>query len=97
MPFVKPLPASDFYAIIFSSAKADDFEGYADELTLNLAAPQPGYPGYESVNNLNNGIFISNRENHAATDYRKHNATHQLAKSGAMKLYRRYLLQICRV
>lgn len=43
----------DYYAVIFSSAKSDDLDGYAemDELTMKLAQEQKGFLGYESCAN----------------------------------------------
>ncbi len=99
MPFVKPLPKNNFYAVIFSSTKNPDLEGYAemDEATMQLAKEQSGYLGYESVNNLNTGIFISYWEDKASIENWRKNATHLLAKSQATKWYKRYLSQICLV
>jgi heme-degrading monooxygenase HmoA len=99
MPFIKPLPKSNFYAVIFSSTKSDDLEGYAemDEKTLALAQQQPGYLGYESVNHQNSGIFISYWESREAIENWRKNATHQMAKSNAGKWYKRYLSQVCLV
>jgi heme-degrading monooxygenase HmoA len=99
MPFVKTLPKSNFYAVIFSNTKSNDLEGYAemDERTMKLAQEQPGYLGYESISKDNNTIFISYWENKEAIDNWKKNATHQMAKSNAHKWYRKYLSQICLV
>lgn len=99
MPFVKPLPEKNFYAVIFSSTKSDQLEGYAemDELTLRLAHVQPGFLGYESVNNNETGIFISYWESKEAIENWKINSTHKMAKSGAGKWYKRYLSQVCLV
>ncbi|MCC6373122.1 MAG: antibiotic biosynthesis monooxygenase [Bacteroidia bacterium] len=99
MRFVKPLPGSGFYAVIFSSTKNEDLEGYAqmDEETMNLAAQQPGYLGYESVSTGNKSIFISYWESKTAIESWRNNATHKMAKSGAQKWYKRYLSQICQV
>ncbi len=99
MPFIKPLPQNNFYAVIFSSIKNDEKEGYAemDEITMKLAAEQPGYMGYESVTNLNKTIFISYWETKEAIENWRKNVTHQLAKSQAKKWYKRYLSQICLV
>jgi heme-degrading monooxygenase HmoA len=97
MPLVKPLPDSGFYAVIFCSTKSADREGYAemDEATLRLAAEQPGYLGYESVNNNDNGIFISYWASKDAIAGWQRNATHLMAKSQANKWYKRYLSQVC--
>ena len=99
MSFPKPLPRTNFYAVIFSSTKKDELEGYAemDSLTMTLAAEQPGYLGYESVNDQNKSIFISYWESKAAIENWRVNATHQLAKAQAKNWYRRYLSQICLV
>ncbi len=99
MTFVKPLPDKDFYAVIFSSTKSESREGYSemDELTMKLASEQPGYLGYESVNNGEKSIFISYWESKEAIDNWRVNATHQMAKSNAFKWYKRYLSQVCKV
>lgn len=99
MPYIKPLPKSNFYAVIFASTKSDDLEGYAemDEKTMTLAAQQPGYLGYESVTAENRSIFISYWESKEAIENWRIHATHKLAKSGAHKWYKRYLSQICMV
>jgi heme-degrading monooxygenase HmoA len=96
---MKDFPKNNFYAVIFSSTKSDDLEGYAemDEKTLKLAQEQPGYIRYESVSNGNTGIFISYWENKEAIENWRKNATHQMAKSQAIKWYKRYLTQICLV
>ena len=93
------LPKSNFYAVIFVSTKSDDLEGYAkmDDETMRLAMQQPGYLGYESVANGKNSIFISYWESKAAIENWRINATHQMAKAGAHKWYKRYLSQICLV
>ncbi|MCE3227818.1 MAG: putative enzyme involved in biosynthesis of extracellular polysaccharide [Bacteroidetes bacterium] len=96
---MKDFPKNNFYAVIFSSTKSDDLEGYAemDEKTMTLAQEQPGYIRYESVANGNKGIFISYWESKEAIENWRKNATHQMAKSQAVKWYKRYLTQICLV
>ncbi|HRH11081.1 MAG TPA: DUF4188 domain-containing protein [Bacteroidia bacterium] len=99
MPFQKPLPQKDFYAVIFSSTKSDDTEGYKemDETTMQLAQEQNGFLGYESVNNGKTGIFISYWESMDAIHRWRINSTHLMAKSKAEQWYARYLSQICKV
>lgn len=94
-----PLPKNNFYAVIFSSTKSNDLEGYAemDEKMMELAQQQPGFLGYESSGNTNSGIFISYWENKEAIENWRNNVSHQLAKSNATKWYKRYLSQICLV
>jgi len=93
------LPDSGFYAVIFSSEKSENLEGYKqmDELTMKLATEQKGYLGYESLSNENKTIFISYWTDMASIQSWRVNATHQMAKSKAAQWYKRYLSQICEV
>jgi len=93
------LKDSGYYAVIFSSEKSGDLEGYAemDELTMKLASEQKGYLGFESLSNANKTIFISYWENMNAIQAWRVNVTHQMAKSKARLWYKRYLSQICLV
>jgi heme-degrading monooxygenase HmoA len=92
-----PYPQSNFYAVIFSSTKSDDLEGYEemDQRTMQLATQQEGYIGHESVTHLNKTIFISYWIDKKSIESWRQNATHLLAKSQAKKWYKRYLSQIC--
>ncbi len=93
------LPASNYYAVIFSSTKSDDLDGYEemDEITMDLAQKQQGFLGYESVNLNNKGIFISYWQTKEDIANWRKNATHLMAKDKAKKWYKRYLSQICLV
>ncbi|HWY10335.1 MAG TPA: antibiotic biosynthesis monooxygenase family protein [Bacteroidia bacterium] len=99
MPWKKIPPQKDYYAVIFASTKSGNIEGYKemDDLTLNLAQEQPGFLGYESVNNGNSGIFISYWENMQAIGNWRQHSTHLMAKAKADQWYKRYLSQICKV
>ncbi len=99
MPWKKSPPQNNYYAVIFSSTKSDNLEGYAemDEETMRLAQEQVGFLGYESVNNGNTGIFISYWESMEAINGWRQNSTHLMAKAKAGKWYKRYLSQICKV
>ncbi len=94
-----PYPQSNFYAVIFSSTKSDDLEGYPemDEITMKLAQEQDGFLGYESLTNSDKTIFISYWESITAIEAWRTHTTHRLAKSQAQKWYKRYLSQICLV
>jgi len=94
---INNLPKQGFYAVIFSSEKSENLKGYAemDELTLQLAAQQNGFLGYESVASNNRSIFISYWKSKDCIEAWRNNATHKLAKSQAEKWYKRYLSQIC--
>lgn len=92
-------PQNNYYAVIFASTKSDNLDGYAemDELTMQLAQEQPGFLGYESVNNGNTGIFISYWESMDAINGWRQNSTHLMAKAKGEQWYKRYLSQICKV
>ncbi len=92
-------PQKDYYAVIFSSTKSDDLEGYEemDELTMKLAQEQNGFLGYESNSNGNKGIFISYWQSMEDIRVWRSNMTHLQAKSNAKQWYKRYLSQICKV
>ena len=91
------LPEKEFYAVLFSSEKSDNNEGYAemDELTMKLASEQSGYLGYESLSNGTKTIFISYWKNKQAIEQWSQHAIHLIAKSKADLWYKRYLSQIC--
>lgn len=99
MPFIKPLPEKDFYAVIFSSTKGGELDGYAemDQQTMALAQQQPGYLGYESLTKEDRTIFISYWEDKQSIDLWRENSIHRIAKENARKWYKRYLSQICKV
>ncbi len=95
----KSMPERDYYAVIFSSEKSGDLEGYQemDELTMELAWQQNGFLGYESCSNGNKSVFISYWESREAVDDWRKNMVHIQAKSNAKQWYKRYLSQICKV
>ncbi len=99
MSEIKKLPEKGFFAVIFSSEKGENLKGYSemDDLTMKLAAGQPGFLGYESVNNGNKGIFISYWSSREAIEAWKSHSTHKMAKAQAHQWYKRYLSQICLV
>jgi len=92
-------PAPPYYAVIFSSVRTDDGEGYAEmaERMVELAAQQPGYLGIESARN-EVGITVSYWESLEAIRHWKANAEHLLAqKLGRDKWYSAYKTRVCRV
>lgn len=99
MAWKKQPPTKDYYAVIFSSTKSEDLDGYKemDEETMRLAQQETGFLGYESVNNGNVSIFISYWETMEAIDVWRKNSTHLMAKAKADNWYKRYLSQICKV
>jgi len=93
------LPQNGFYAVIFSSSKSEQLEGYVemDELTMKKATEQSGYLGYESLSNNEKTIFISYWKDMESINRWKVDSTHKLAKANAKNWYTRYLSQICLV
>lgn len=92
-------PAPPYYAVIFSSIRTDNGEGYAEmaERMAELAAQQPGYLGIESARN-EVGITVSYWESLEAIRHWKANAEHLLAqKLGREKWYATYKTRVCRV
>ena len=94
-----PPPVSNYYAVIFSSTKSTNLEGYEemDNAMMELAQQQEGFLGYESSSNGDSGIFISYWENLHSIDAWRKNLEHGKAKSKASQWYTRYLSQICKV
>ena len=92
-------PTPPYYAVIFSSIRTDDSEGYGEmaERMVELAAQQPGYLGMESARN-EVGITVSYWESLEAIRHWKANAEHLLAqKLGREKWYAAYKTRVCRV
>lgn len=94
-----PPPISNYYAVIFSSTKSTDLEGYKemDDAMMELAQQQDGFLGYESSSNGDSGIFISYWQNMESIEKWRRNLEHGKAKAQASKWYKRYLSQICEV
>ena len=97
--WIKQPPIKDYYAVIFSSTKSNDLEGYEemDALMMELAQKQKGFLGFESAGDKKQGIFISYWESMEAIEGWRKNTSHLQAKSNANKWYNRYLSQICKV
>jgi heme-degrading monooxygenase HmoA len=93
-------PAPPYFAVIFTSVKAPDNDGYAqtaDEM-LRLAAAQPGFLGVESAGDEALSITVSYWETEdAIANWRQH-ADHRAAqKAGQERWYRAYALRVARV
>ncbi len=90
-----------YYAVIFTSQRADDDPGY-DPMARRmseLAAQQPGYLGVESVRDQDGvGITVSYWESLDAIRNWKRNEEHLVAQAkGKSEWYRQYRLRICKV
>lgn len=91
-----PLP---YYAVIFTSVRADDDTAYAltnDEL-IAQAELIDGYIGEESARN-EFGVSVSYWKDEASIARWKTNVSHLLAQEkGRVQWYERYRLRVCRV
>ncbi|MBS1611925.1 MAG: antibiotic biosynthesis monooxygenase [Bacteroidetes bacterium] len=92
-------PKAPYYAVIFTSTRTADDQGYADMSTrmVELAQQQPGYLGHESARD---GIGITVSYWQSLEDIRnwKMNAAHLLAQQyGKQKWYSTYKVRICKV
>ncbi|MBK7938201.1 MAG: antibiotic biosynthesis monooxygenase [Lewinellaceae bacterium] len=92
-------PAPPYYAVIFTSIRTEENEGYEStaERMLELAAEQPGFLGVESARN-ETGITVSYWQSLEAIRHWKAHAEHRIAQQmGREKWYRSYKTRICLV
>lgn len=99
-----PTPEPPYYAVIFTSARTNDHDGYGDtaERMVELARRQPGFLGVESARDHQTegspGITVSYWESLDAIRNWRQQAEHQLAQqTGRQRWYESYKTRICRV
>lgn len=88
------------YAVIFSSCRARDDEGYAEMDAALLAAvqQQPGFAGVESLSADGRGITISYWDSLESIQAWRELALHRVAQSeGKSRWYRSYRIEVCRI
>ncbi len=89
-----------YYAVIFTSIRTDNNQGYAQtaEHMAALAADQPGYIGFESAQEGDRGISISYWKDLDSIKNWKNRADHLTAqKLGREKWYKSYTTRIAKV
>jgi len=94
----KPVPP--YYAVIFSSIRTDNDEGYAQtiEQMMALGTDHVGCLGFESVNEGDQGISVSYWKDLDSIRDWKQVAEHLAAqKAGREKWYKSYTTRIARV
>ena len=92
-------PPPPYYAVIFSSIKSNNTEGYAAmaEAMYTLAAQQPGFLGVESAREAV-GITVSYWKDKASIRQWKQQTDHLLAQRlGREQWYTHYKTRICLV
>ncbi|SDO69952.1 Heme-degrading monooxygenase HmoA [Lutimaribacter pacificus] len=96
-----PLPDPPYYAVIFSSQRADGDSGYAAmaEKMARMAAAAPGCIGMESARDEDGfGITVSYWTDEAAIRAWKADASHLTAQHlGKTRWYEQYRLRVARI
>jgi heme-degrading monooxygenase HmoA len=94
-------PEPPYYAVVFTSQRAEGENGYGEmaEKMFALAAQQPGFLGAESVRDAQGvGITVSYWSSLEAIRSWKRNEEHLVAQAkGRKSWYRQYKLRICKV
>ena len=99
MSLIADTPAPPYYAVIFSSHRNDDLEGYAETAArmIELAAEQPGFLGVESVRE-DLGITVSYWSDLESIKRWKAQTEHRVAQQMGMdKWYSSYKTRIALV
>jgi heme-degrading monooxygenase HmoA len=95
------LPAPPYYAVIFSSRRGADDQGYEQTAArmVELAAEQPGFLGAESARGADGfGITVSYWASEAAIAAWRAQAEHRVAQeSGWARWYEHYEIRVARV
>ena len=95
-----PNPKRSIYAVIFTSKRTSDDEGYAEmaEYMLKSVRKQPGFLGVNSVRDDFLGITVSYWTDLASITAWKKNLEHQEAqRHGKAKWYASYSVQVAKV
>lgn len=95
------LPKPPYYAVIFSSRRGADDQGYEQTAArmVELAAQQPGFLGVESARGAEGfGITVSYWASEAAIAAWRAQAEHCVAQeSGRARWYEHYEIRVARV
>jgi len=99
MSLIAKTPQPPYYAVIFSSLRSDDIDGYEETAArmVELAAQQPGFLGVESARE-ELGITVSYWSDLDSIKRWKSNSEHQVAqKMGMDKWYSSYKTRVAKV
>lgn len=96
-----PTPSPPYYAVIFTSQRTEDDQGYGDtaDRMVELAHEQSGFLGVESARGTDGfGITVSYWESTQAIANWKANAEHLIAQeTGKTTWYADYQLRVAKV
>jgi heme-degrading monooxygenase HmoA len=93
-------PEAPYYAVIFTSRRASEHEGYGEmaDRMVELAREQPGFLGIESVREGPIGITVSYWDSPDAIDgWRKHVEHREAQRLGRRVWYDEYVVRVARV
>lgn len=94
-------PKPPYYAVIFTSLRTEDDNGYTEmgEKMVKMASAQPGFLGVESVRDASGfGITVSYWESEEAIKNWKENAEHRIAQeTGKAEWYEHFITRVCKV
>ncbi|NMZ09444.1 MULTISPECIES: antibiotic biosynthesis monooxygenase [Pseudomonas] len=94
-------PATPYYAVIFTSLRADTDPGYAQaaERMLELARQQPGFLGVESARGEEGlGITVSYWASEAAIlAWKQHTEHREVREQGRASWYSAFHTRVCKV
>lgn len=98
---ISSTPQPPYYAVVFTSLRSEQDEGYADTATrmLELAAGQEGFLGVESARGADGlGITVSYWRDEAAISHWREECEHRNArKRGRQDWYDAFQVRVCRV
>ncbi|PKG23463.1 antibiotic biosynthesis monooxygenase family protein [Niallia nealsonii] len=89
-----------YYAVIFSSQRTDEENGYGKmaEKMVELAAKQEGFLGVESARDEHLGITVSYWKSVEDIQKWKDHTAHQIAQErGKKEWYQTFSLRVCKV
>lgn len=91
-------PDPPYYAVIFTSVRADGDNGYGEtaKQMLALVSRQPGFLGFESARQ-ELGISVSYWQSPEAIAAWKTDAEHRMTQSHAKEWYKTFRVRVCRV
>ncbi|AGI23891.1 antibiotic biosynthesis monooxygenase [Pseudomonas sp. ATCC 13867] len=94
-------PQPPYYAVIFTSLRSEQEQGYADAAArmLELAARQDGFLGVESARGADGlGITVSYWRDEAAIRHWREEGEHRIAqRRGRQDWYSGFQVRVCRV
>lgn len=98
MPSLAPTPQPPYFAVIFTSIRTNNDNGYTEtaKQLLELASNQPGFLGFESARQ-ELGISVSYWASMEAIAAWKENSIHRHAQNRAKDWYQAFRVRVCRV